>query len=85
MPAPAPAKMMANKQYEVRDPVTNDCVSYITYASKMAVTNYTRFDSMMTNGVTKTLSVYNANLSHKHEMKYRANLRREIKSLEEST
>ena len=74
MPAAAPAKMMANKQYEVRDPVTNDRVSYITYASKMAVTNYTRFDIMMTDDVTEPLSVYNANLSHKYEMEYRENL-----------
>ena len=70
MPAPAPAKMLANKQYEVRDADTNERVSYITYASKMAVTDYTRFDSMMTDDVEEPLAVYNANLKHKHEMEY---------------
>ena len=52
----------------------NDRVSYITYASKMAVTDYTRFDSMMTDDVVEPLAVYNANLSYKYEMEYRANL-----------
>ena len=74
MPAAAPAKMMTNKQYEVRDPDRNDRVSYITYASKMAVTDYTRFDSMMTDDIMEPLSVYNDNLSYKYEMEYRANL-----------
>ena len=74
MPAAAPAKMLANKQYKVRDPDTNDRVSYITYASKMAVIDYTRFDSIMTDDVAAPLAVYNANLKHKYEIEYRANL-----------
>ena len=47
MPAGAVPKMMASKQLEVRDPVTNELVSYITYAAKMATINYSRCDSLV--------------------------------------
>ena len=74
MPAAVVAKMMANRQYEVRDPITKELVSYVTYASKMAVTDYTRFDSMMTDDVAEPLTHFNANLSHAHGVEYVANL-----------
>ena len=74
MPAAAVAKMMANKQFEVRHPVTKELVSYITYASKMAVIDYTRFDSMVTDDVADQEVHCNANLSHAHEVDFVANI-----------
>mmetsp|Transcript_60638 Transcript_60638/g.67826 ORF Transcript_60638/g.67826 Transcript_60638/m.67826 type:complete len:247 (+) Transcript_60638:871-1611(+) len=66
--------MMASKQLEVRHPITKELVSYITYASKMAVTDYTRFDSMIAEDVADKDVPYNSNLSHAHKVEFVANL-----------
>ena len=67
IPVAAVAKMMASKQLEVRDLITTEIVSYMTYAAKMANVDYTRFDSMITEDVADNKIHYNANLSHAHE------------------
>ena len=79
MPTAAVAKMMASKQLEVRDPtITQELVSYLTYASKMAVIDYTRFNSMITENVTDKDVHYNSNLSHAHEVEFLENLSKRI-------
>ena len=45
-----------------------------TYASKMVVIDYTRFDSMNTEDVADKEVHYNANLSHAHEVEFVAYL-----------
>ena len=74
MPAAAVAKMMASKQLEVRDPITKEIVSYMTYSAKIANVDYTSFDSMITEDVADKEIHYNANLSHAHEVEFRVNL-----------
>ena len=74
MPAAAVAKMMASKQLKVRDPDTKELPFYLTYASKMAVIDYTRFDSMITEDVADKEIYYNANLSHAHKVEFKATL-----------
>ena len=74
MPAGSIHKMMADKQLEVRDPVTKQIVSYMTYSAKMANVDYTRFDSLVTEDVADQVVNYNANLLHAYEVEYKANL-----------
>ena len=67
-------KMMASKQLEVRDPVTNKLVSYITYAAKMATIDYSRCDSLVPIEEPVVDLHYKVNLLHSYEIEYRANL-----------
>ena len=74
MPAGLIAKMMADKQLEVKVPVSSKTVAYMTYSAKMANMDYARFDSLVTEDVADQVVHYNANLLHAHEVEYKANL-----------
>ena len=74
MPAGAVPKMMASKQLEVRDPVTNELVSYMTYAAKMATIDYSRCDSLVPIEEPTVDVHYKVNLCHSYKMEYRANM-----------
>ena len=64
MPAGAVPKMMANKQLEVRDPVTNELVFYMTYAAKMVTINYSQCDSLVSIKESAVNLHYKVNLHH---------------------
>ena len=74
MPAGAVPKMMTSKQLEVRDPVTNELVSYMTYAAKMATIDYSRCDSLVLIEESAVDLHYKVNLHNSYEMEYRANM-----------
>ena len=66
MPTGAVPKMMTNKQLEVRDPVTKELVSYITYAAKMATLDYSRCDSLVPIKEPVVDLHYKVNLRHSY-------------------
>ena len=74
MPAGASPKMMASKKLEVRDPVINDLVPYMTYAAKMATIDYFQCDSLVPIEEPAVDLHYKVNLRHSYEMEYRANM-----------
>ena len=77
MPAGAVSKMLASKQLKLRDPKTNELISYMTYAAKMAVMDYSQCDSLLPIPIKQPPPIdlhYKVNLLHQHEIEYRANM-----------
>ena len=66
MLAGAVPKMMARKQLEVRDPVTKELVSYITYVAKMAIIDYSWCDSLVPIKEPVVDLHYKVNLRHSY-------------------
>jgi len=73
IPAAAVARMMASEQVRMIDKNDNE-MGWMTYAAKMTVIDYTRFDSMITEDSADKKIHCNANLSHAHEVEFIANL-----------
>ena len=58
----------------MRDPVTKQLVSYVTFTGNMATIDYSRCDSLVPITEPVVDSHYKVNLLHSYEMGYRANL-----------
>ena len=66
MPAEGIEKMMSNKQLWVID--GNKCLGWMTYTSKVANKDYSRYDSLVSDNEPVKDVHYNVNLMHAEEL-----------------